>query len=79
MALLEVLQIKVLVDLEIMAIKGYSTFLKAPGLKLLYYMVLCNIQDTHWRGVYFSVEMQSAYSTVAAETISRNLFELFNL
>ena len=36
-------------DQGVMAMKGYSTFPKAPGLKHHYQMILCHIKNTSWR------------------------------
>ena len=47
----QVLQLRTRVDLRVMVIKGYSTFLKAPGEEPHHLMVLCHRQDTLW-GVF---------------------------
>ena len=53
-----------------MAMKKYSTFLKAPGLQPHHEMVQCHIQDTRWgKGSYPSAVMQSAYSTAPADWV----------
>ena len=47
----QVLPRRARVDLGAMAIKGYSAFPKAPAtLEPQHQIVLCYIQDTHWRG-----------------------------
>ena len=42
----QVLSFWIRMDLEVKAIKGYSTFFKDSGLKLLYQ---CHIQDIRWK------------------------------
>ena len=46
-------------ELDVMPMKEYSTFPKAPGLE----MVLCHIKDTCLEWGYPSADMKSAYST----------------
>ena len=55
---LEVQPLRINVEREVMAMKGYSTFSRAPGLEPHY-------QDTRWRksGLTHSAELKSAYST----------------
>ena len=57
------------VDLGAMAIKGYSTFPKAPALLEPHHQIIyCHIQDTRWGGgSYPSAEKQSVYSTAPAD------------
>ena len=57
------------VEQGVMAMKRYSTFLKAPRLEHHQQMFLYHIQDTHWVGEGFhpSEEMQSTYSTSPAD------------
>ena len=69
------------VDLGAMAMKGYSTFPKAPALLEPHHqIVLCHIQNTRWGGgSYPSVEVQSVYSTAAADwAIQKNYSRQFN-
>ena len=49
-------------DLGLIAMKEYTTFLRAPELESHYQMISCHIQV--WWGSYSSVEMQLVYSTV---------------
>ena len=54
------------VDQGAMAMKGYSTFPKAPAeQEPRHQIVLIHIQDTCWP--YPSAEVQSAYSTALAD------------
>ena len=65
----QVIPLQASVDLGVMAMKGYSTFSKAPPLLEPHHqIVLCPIQDTRWGGVgsYPSAEKQSVYFTAPA-------------
>ena len=62
----QVLPLWVRVDLEVMAIKGYSTLPKAPELELNHQMQYSIISRT-LGGSYPSVERQSAYITVPVD------------
>ena len=53
----QALPLQVRMDLEVMTIKEYFTFPKAPGLEAHHQM-----QVTCWWQSYSSAEMQSAYS-----------------
>ena len=56
------------VDLEAMAMKGYSAFLKAPAsLEPHHQIVLCHIVGWMGFGLYLSAEKQSVYSTAPAD------------
>ena len=65
-----VLPIQARVDLDAKVMKGYTAFSKfwvLPSNDLM------SFQDTHWRGVYHSAEMQSVYSSTPA-----NLVRMYN-
>ena len=56
------------VDLEVMAIKEYSTFSKAPELEPHHQMQLTVIFSTLVSGFFYpSAEMQSVYSTATVD------------
>ena len=62
------LPLQVRLDMGVKAIKGYSTFPKAPELEPHDQIVLCHILDTHLGGgVDPFVEILLAYSTVPAD------------
>ena len=62
------LPLRARVDLEAMAIKGYSTFSKAPAsLETHHQIVHCHIQGTRWGRSYPSAEVQWVYSTAPAD------------
>ena len=68
-------------NLEAMAMKGYSAFPKDPALlKPHNQIVSCHIQDSRlgW-GSYSSAEMQSVYSTAPAGWVSFKRVEIFLL
>ena len=61
----QVLPLQARVNLGAMAMKGCSTFPKAPALlEPQYQIVLYHIQDSHCRGSLSSAEKQSVYSTL---------------
>ena len=63
------------VDLGAMAIKGYSSFTKAPALLEPHHQIVwCHIQDTHWGRSYPSAEKQSVYSTAPADWAREDLW-----
>ena len=56
-----------------MAMKGYSTFPKAPALPETHYQIVCClIQDTRWGVSYLSAEMQLMYSAAPHPVITMN-------
>ena len=59
--------LQVRVDIIAIAMKGYSTFLISPKLKLYHQMVLCHIQDARWVASYPSAEMLSVHSITPAD------------
>ena len=65
----QVLPLRARVDLEAMAMKGYSAFPKAPALLEPYHQIIyCHIRTLVVGGVsYPSAEKQSVYSTAPAD------------
>ena len=66
----QVLPLWAWVNLGAMAMKGYTTFSKAPGLPEPYHqIVLCHIRTLVRGGSYSSAEVQSVYSTAPSDWV----------
>ena len=50
-----------------MAMKGFSTFPKSPGLELNHQIIRSYMQDIRWGDLTSSLEMQSKYTTAPVD------------